>query len=133
MSENESNGVAIPRELIELVHPDYPTPVADVNQRYEEHAQQVIVTVVNWFDQQVPRHLVAIQLSEDDFGDTLANLASIIHNAQKIHQPWAGTRWGWQRCAGCGHQWPCNTARVLAGNRAVGNSAPAIDRDNKKP
>lgn len=123
----------IDESLVKLIHPDYPTPIHQVNEKYEEHAQEVIIAVVSWFDEQVPRHLVELSLPENDLGDALTELALMIHNAQKIHQPWANTRWGWRRCVGCGHQWPCNTARVLAGNRAVGNSAPAVDLDNKKP
>lgn len=118
--------------LVKAIHPDYPTPIEVLNQKYREHTQEVVIAIVTWFDEQVPRHLVQLALPDDDMGKLLSEMAQTIHNAQKIHQPWANSRWGQQRCAGCGKPWPCNTSRALAGNRTVGDSTPAVDRGDEK-
>lgn len=123
-------------ELIKLIHPDYPTPIEAVNQKYREHTQEVVIAIVTWFDEQVPRHLVELAIPEGTLADLLIKANDNIAAVDKIHQPWASTRWGQQRCAGCGQQWPCKTNSALHGlpDRAnQANSAPALDEGDKKP
>lgn len=122
--------------LVKAIHPDYPTPIEAVNQKYREHTQEVVIAIVTWFDEQVPRHLVELVIPESTLVDLLAKATENIAAVEKIHQPWANTRWGQQRCAGCGQQWPCKTNSALYGfpDRAKEpNSAPALDPGDKKP
>jgi hypothetical protein len=122
--------------LVKAIHPDYPTPIEAVNQKYRDHTQEVVIAIVTWFDEQVPRHLVELAIPEGTLVDLLAKANANMAAVDKIHQPWANTRWGQQRCAGCGQSWPCKTNSAVHGwpdqaNRA--NSAPAVDPGDKKP
>lgn len=122
--------------LVQLVHPDYPTVFPVVNGAYEDHTAEIIVKVIQWYQRRVPNMLVEIVLPESESTKMLAEAAEKIAEVEKIHQPWANTRWGQQRCAGCGQSWPCKTNSALYGwpDRAnQANSAPAIDDSDKKP
>lgn len=118
--------------LVKAIHPDYPTPIEVMNQKYREHTQEVVIAIVTWFDEQVPRHLVELALPAGMLTDALTEAVQKIAAADKIHQPWANTRWGAQRCAGCGQHWPCRTNSALYGAKEP-NSAPAVDPSDKKP
>lgn len=90
-------------EVVQLIHPDYPTPIRQVNELYEKHAETVQSILTSYIDLRLPDDVTAL------FGP----LTDMLDRVIGLHQPYANTKWFDRKCRECYKEWPCPTAKAL--------------------